>query len=151
MFQVAPCVIAYLSGKFHENPFIHFIVMLFTDTPAPGWETMKQSSLADYFLCCAWHLLKIYGKSVPPCLHNFTNKHGSRALKNDPGFKRLATIPKQYSGLFLISCITFTTNFMKIRSYVSRNVANRDGFPSKHRDIRPCIQRVKHNTPKFSR
>ena len=81
--KVVPCVIANISWKFHENPLIGFTVVLLTNTPgAPRWETVKQSrqvwkSLANYFLCRAWHFIKNWWKSVHPFFHNITNKHGS--------------------------------------------------------------------------
>ena len=65
IFQIVPCVIANISWKFHENPLIDFTVMLQTNTlGAPRWETVKQSrqvwnNLANYFLCRAWHFIKI--------------------------------------------------------------------------------------------
>ena len=31
MFHIVPCPMASLSWKFHENPFMRFPVMLFTD------------------------------------------------------------------------------------------------------------------------
>ena len=84
MFQTVPCVIADISWKFHENPLINFTMVLLTNTPGvPRWETVKQTrqvwnSLANYFLCCAWHFIKIACKSVHLFFHNITNKQGSR-------------------------------------------------------------------------
>ena len=71
MFQIVPCVTANISWKIHENPLIDFTVVLLTNTPgAPKWETVKQTrqvrnSLASYFLCRAWHFIKIHESPFP--------------------------------------------------------------------------------------
>ena len=68
MIQISSCVIANISWKFHDNSLIDFTVVLLTNTPgAPRWETVKQSrqvwnSIANYFLCRAWHFIKISWK-----------------------------------------------------------------------------------------
>ena len=47
--------------------------------------------------------------------------------------------------------MSFAENFMKIRSSFSRNVANRCGFPWKHRKRNPVLKGLNVTLPKFSR
>ena len=85
MYQI---VVMEPSWKFHEKSIHPFYCNIaHRDGAAPRWETVKQSSqvwnsLDNYFLCRAWHIMKISWKSVHPFLHNIVNKHGSRKWKN---------------------------------------------------------------------
>ena len=71
MFQIVPCAIANISWKFHENPLIDFTMVLLTNMPgAARWETVKLArqgwnSLANHFLCRAWHFIKIRSPVFP--------------------------------------------------------------------------------------
>ena len=69
------CVIADLSWQFHENPFIHFTIMLLTDTPLHLGGRLW-NSLGNFFLCHAWPFMKISWKSIYPLLHNITKNRG---------------------------------------------------------------------------
>ena len=73
MCQIVPCVIVDISWKFHENPFIYFVVMLLTDTQL-RLDGRPWNSLTSYFLCRPWHFFKMSWKSVHPFFHHITNR-----------------------------------------------------------------------------
>ena len=102
-------------------------------TALPRWETVKQTSqagnsLANYFLCRAWHIMNIFSwKSVHPFLHNITNKHGSISREIDPGPKGLTATwvqsnTLQLSSLFFVLYPTYPRNFMKILFFITSAV-----------------------------
>ena len=88
--------------------------MLLTNTPeTPRWETVKQSrqvwnSVANYFLCRAWHFVKIPWKSVYPFFYNITNRHGSRKYINRPRIQGVnRNIPKMFHSAHCVKSVIF--------------------------------------------
>ena len=81
MFQIVPHVITDLSWKFHKNLSIHLTMhgVAHKNADAPRRENVIQfsqawNSLDNFFLCIAWHILKISWKSISPFFHDITNK-----------------------------------------------------------------------------
>ena len=84
MFLIVPCPMCNRCWKFHENPFIHFPVMLLTDTDSP--ENIEKEFLcsmgqmelpknvSDCFWCQVPPTLKIAWKSVEAFFCNVANR-----------------------------------------------------------------------------
>ena len=125
---------------------------------AHRWETVEPSrqvwnSLNSYFLGCPWHFIKISWTYVHPFLHNIINKHGSREHKHRPWIQGInRNFPKM---LQVMSCLIHVWPLLKISwksvHLFSRDVANRHGFPWKHRKRNPVLKVLNVTLPQFSR